>query len=146
MKIFITSFLSFLLPIIFVNAQERFHDQVISIDAKEAIKEIKNRVLSNDLSILYEINHQDNADGVNMDLDTNYVIGFGNPKAGTVLMQKSPDIGMELPLKIHLYQDESGDLKIRYPNMKAIASDYGLEDHEVIQKMNQALNKITEGL
>ena len=39
---------------------------------------------------------------------------FGNPKAGTPLMQASPSIAIDLPLKILIWEDVAGKVWVSY--------------------------------
>jgi uncharacterized protein (DUF302 family) len=39
---------------------------------------------------------------------------FGNPKAGTPLMQASPSIAIDLPLKILIWEDAAGKVWVSY--------------------------------
>jgi uncharacterized protein (DUF302 family) len=39
---------------------------------------------------------------------------FGSPRAGTPLMQASPSIAIDLPLKILVWEDDSGQACVSY--------------------------------
>ena len=52
---------------------------------------------------------------------------FGNPKAGTPLMQKVPVVGLDLPLKALVWQDSGGETQIAYNDPQYIIRRHGLD-------------------
>jgi len=58
--------------------------------------------------------------------DTVLVV-FGNPAAGTLVMQSAPLAALDLPLKV-LVWDDSGQTKVTYYSPSALADRYGLSD------------------
>ena len=52
---------------------------------------------------------------------------FGNPKAGTPLMQSVPAVGLDLPLKALVWQDASGQTQVAYNDPQYIIRRYGLD-------------------
>jgi uncharacterized protein (DUF302 family) len=56
--------------------------------------------------------------------DTVLVV-FGNPAAGTLVMQASPEAALDLPLKV-LVWDDDGQTKVMYVSPGALAERYNL--------------------
>jgi len=52
---------------------------------------------------------------------------FGNPKAGTPLMQSAPAVGLDLPLKALVWQDASGQTQVAYNDTQYIIRRHGLD-------------------
>jgi len=52
---------------------------------------------------------------------------FGNPKAGTPLMQSVPAVGLDLPLKALVWQDASGKTQVAYNDPQYILRRHGLD-------------------
>jgi len=52
---------------------------------------------------------------------------FGNPKAGTLLMQKVPAAGLDLPLKALVWQEAAGETQIAYNDPQYIIRRHGLD-------------------
>ena len=52
---------------------------------------------------------------------------FGNPKAGTPLMQSAPAVGLDLPLKALVWQDASGQTQVAYNDPQYIIRRHGLD-------------------
>jgi len=53
---------------------------------------------------------------------------FGNPKAGTPLMQAEPAVGLDLPLKTLVWEDAEGEVWIAYNDPQYVVRRYGLAD------------------
>lgn len=58
--------------------------------------------------------------------DTKLVI-FGNPAAGTPVMEAVPLSAMDLPLKILVWEDDSGQVWMTYLSAAWLAERYGLQ-------------------
>jgi uncharacterized protein (DUF302 family) len=52
---------------------------------------------------------------------------FGNPKAGTPLMQSVPAAGLDLPLKALIWEDAEGHTQVAYNDPQYIIRRHGLE-------------------
>jgi len=52
---------------------------------------------------------------------------FGNPKAGTPLMQSVPASGLDLPLKALVFEDAGGKTQIAYNDPQYIIRRHGLD-------------------
>jgi uncharacterized protein (DUF302 family) len=53
------------------------------------------------------------------------LIVFGNPKGGTPLMAAFPDVALELPLRLVVWEQD-GEVKVVATQMAAIAQRYGV--------------------
>jgi uncharacterized protein (DUF302 family) len=80
---------------------------------------------------------------VEMKLRPTTLIVFGNPRGGTPMMDAWPLTGLELPLKL-LVWEEDGVVKVAHPMMAATLHEYGLpEDEPHAAAMDGALAKLT---
>jgi len=52
---------------------------------------------------------------------------FGNPKAGTPLLQSAPMVGLDLPMKALVWEDADGNTSIAYYDPKYIVRRHGLD-------------------
>jgi uncharacterized protein (DUF302 family) len=77
------------------------------------------------LTVFAQIDHAAAARGVGMELADEAVVVFGNPRAGTPLMQKDARVGIELPLRI-LVWDEGGQTIVGYNDPRDLAGAYAL--------------------
>ena len=77
------------------------------------------------LQVFAQIDHAAAAREAGMDLPDEVVILFGNPRAGTPLMQADPGVGIELPLRM-LVWDQGGKTIVGYNDPKGLAGAYNL--------------------
>ena len=59
-------------------------------------------------TVAFTVNHQAGAASVGLDLRPTRLVVFGNPKLGTPLMQKSATAGLDLPVKILVWEAADG--------------------------------------
>ncbi|MEP6840641.1 MAG: DUF302 domain-containing protein [Bradyrhizobium sp.] len=78
------------------------------------------------LKVAAKIDHQANAKSVGLDLAPTVLFIFGNPKAGTGLIELERTVGIDQPLKILLW-DDKGKVKIAYNDPAYIARRHGLD-------------------
>jgi uncharacterized protein (DUF302 family) len=79
-----------------------------------------------DVTIFARIDHAAGAASVNRPLRPTTLIIFGNPAAGTALMQDRQTAGIDLPLKALVWQDADGTTKLTCNDPAWIAARHGL--------------------
>jgi FtsP/CotA-like multicopper oxidase with cupredoxin domain len=78
-----------------------------------------------------------------MTLAPTELIIFANARGGTPLMQSIQTVGIDLPLKVLVWQDASGKSWISYNEPTWIAERHGITDAELVVKtMTAALSAI----
>lgn len=71
------------------------------------------------------------------------LIVFGNPNVGTPLMQADPRIGIDLPLKFLVWEDEQGQVMIAYNAPHFIAQRFNLQGQDArLDAITKTLNKL----
>ncbi len=90
------------------------------------------------------IDHQAGAKKVGLEMPQEKVILFGNPKLGTKLMSKDPQAGLDLPLRVLVYQDKEGKTKIVYTDPTKWQEGFALKECKLIDKMVKVLDTITD--
>ena len=92
------------------------------------------------MQVFTRIDHTAGAAQVGMALGPIELILFGNARAGTPLMQMSPVIGLDLPLKALVWQDAAGKTWLTHLPPAALASRHGLggEADQIIGRMTAA--------
>ena len=76
--------------------------------------------------IFARVDHAAGAASVNMALRPTTLVIFGNPAAGTPLMQAAQTAGIDLPLKASAWQDADGSVKLSYNDPGWIAARHAL--------------------
>ena len=93
------------------------------------------------MTVLARIDHAAAAAKVGMELRPTEVVLFGNPRGGTPLMQAVQTMGIDLPLKALVWQDEGGKTWLAYSDPKWLA-----KRHEALVGMDHALGAMADAL
>ena len=78
------------------------------------------------LLVFARINFSADAARAGLSLRPEELLIFGNPKAGTPLMQSEPLVGLDLPLKALIFEDAAGRTWIAYSDPNYIIRRYAL--------------------
>jgi uncharacterized protein (DUF302 family) len=81
------------------------------------------------MSVFAKIDHSLAAADIDMVLRFTEVVIFGNAKGGTLLMQVNQSVGIDLPLKVLVYQDASSRVFLAYNDPHWIAERHGLTEN-----------------
>jgi uncharacterized protein (DUF302 family) len=82
--------------------------------APETLDRLENVVKAKGLTVFARIDHSGEAEKVGLKLLPMQLLIFGNPKAGTEMMNASPTIGIDLPLKALAWEDRNGKVWLSY--------------------------------
>jgi len=89
------------------------------------------------------LDHSHEAEAAGLILRPEILLILGNPKAGTALMNCDARIGIDLPLKILVWEDAKGKVMAGFINPENFLKKYQLENcRDVLPKMNAALNDL----
>ncbi len=93
------------------------------------------------LKVAARIDHEANAKSVGLTLPPTVLVIFGNPRAGTLLMEQSRSVGIDLPLKALIWEAE-GRVKLAYTDPRQLAGRHGIpETTPVLSQIAQALER-----
>ncbi|MBO1074322.1 DUF302 domain-containing protein [Roseomonas marmotae] len=76
--------------------------------------------------IFATIDHCAAARSVGLDMPPTTVLIFGNPRGGTALMLAAPDFALELPLRVLVREDETGQTWVAYNSAGTLEGRHGL--------------------
>ena len=103
---------------------------------------LKNAIESRGLTLFTTVDHAAGAAKVDKALAPNTLYIFGNPNAGTPLMQAHPAFGIALPLKAHVYERD-GNVYVAVSDIRGLTSTAGIsEPAPVINKIAETLSAI----
>jgi uncharacterized protein (DUF302 family) len=91
----------------------------------ETIRRLEQAVTTRGITILARIDHAAAAAKAGLALRPTKVLIFGNPKAGTPLMQAAQTMGIDLPLRALVWQDEDGKTWLGYNDPQWLARRHG---------------------
>ena len=77
-------------------------------------------------NVALTVDHSANAESVGLTLPPTRLVVFGNPVLGTPLMQVSPTAGIDLPLKILVWEDDNGRVQVTTNNVDYLASRHDI--------------------
>lgn len=94
-------------------------------DFAATLASVKKAVADNGFTLLAEIDHAAGAKKVDLPLGPSTLLIFGNPAGGTPLMLADPAIGIDLPLRVLVYEDPDGKTWILRQNLTNILLEAG---------------------
>ena len=82
---------------------------------------------SKGMKVFARVDHQKNAQSVDLTLRPTQVIMFGNPKAGTPLMQCEQSVAIDLPQKILISEDADKKVWLSYNNPEYLKNRHNIK-------------------
>jgi uncharacterized protein (DUF302 family) len=98
-------------------------------DAGQVEARLREALDAHGLQLFARIDHATGARKAGVALDANVLLIFGNPSVGTPLMQADPHVGIELPLRMLVWQDSDGT-HVGYLDPRELADRYALDGHQ----------------
>ena len=110
-------------------------------DPKATMDRFVAAVTSRGVPVIARVDHAAAAAAVDLALAPTEALIFGNPKAGTPLMQAAQTIGIDLPLRALVWQDASGATFVGYNDPRWLAQRHGVEagNEAILNKMSELL-------
>ena len=109
-------------------------------DPKATMDRLAAAATARGAAVVARIDHAAAAAAVGLALPPTEVLVFGNPRAGTPLMQAAQTIGVDLPLRALVWRDASGMTFVGYNDPRWLARRHGAEvGNEPILKAMAAL-------
>ncbi len=93
---------------------------------EETLERLEAEVQARGLTVFARIDHAAGAAAVGLTLAPTTVVIFGNARGGTPLMQVSQLIGLDLPLRVLVWQDASGKTRLAYVDPRVLVERYGI--------------------
>lgn len=91
------------------------------------------------------VDHAAAAKTVGIDLSPNQVLIFGNPNIGSPIFIENPAAGLDLPIRVVVYQDKAGQTIVAYHDPTSLAEGFGLSpEMKSFQMMGGALARLTD--
>ena len=109
----------------------------------ETVSHLTGILAAKGLKVFAVIDQSAEASQVGLQLRETTLVLFGNPAAGTLVMQAAPLSALDLPLKV-LVWDDGGQTKVTYYGPAALAARYGL-NADLTAKL-AAIDPLTDAL
>jgi uncharacterized protein (DUF302 family) len=98
--------------------------------ATDTVERLKALLAQKGIEVFAHIDHAGAARKVGLALRPTQVLIFGNPKAGTPLLQGQQTIGLDLPLRALVWEDEEGNVWLTYRGVEELARQHHLTGHD----------------
>lgn len=112
------------------------------VDFEQTLSGIEATIKEMDLTLFSKIDHAKAAQQAGLEMQPTTLLLYGNPKAGTPLMQENILVGLELPLKTLVWMDTEGQTWMSYKDMDAIATMYELNTNPAINIIKNVLARL----
>jgi len=124
-------------------------DGLVTATSKHPPKETADRLAkaaeARGMTVLARIDHAAAAKHAGLELRPTEVLMFGNPKGGTPLMQATQTIGIDLPLKALVWEDDHQVTRLSYNDPHWLAARHGISGNEtVLAAMASALSLVAK--
>lgn len=104
---------------------------------------LANAIDGKGLKLFARINHAEGAEEAGMALRPTELIIFGNPKAGTPLMQCAQSTAIDLPQKALIWEDEEGQVWLGYNDPGYLKERHGIEGcDKPLENISKALENV----
>jgi uncharacterized protein (DUF302 family) len=112
-------------------------------NAAETVERLEAALKQRGIHLFARIPHAVGAQQAGLSLRPNTVLLFGNPQVGTPLMQSRQTIGIDLPLKALVWEDEAGQAWFSYNDPFYLAERHQVRDRaEAVATMTAALQAL----
>lgn len=134
--------IGFVLP---VSADTGLMNVKSAHDVKNTADRLETVLKEKGMTVFLRINHSEGARKVGKQLRPTELVIFGNPKVGAPLIQCGQTIGIDLPQKALIWQDESGQVWLTYNDPRYLAKRHGIDGCEpVLTKVQNALKNFAQ--
>ena len=98
-------------------------------DADQVEARLREALDAHGLQLFARIDHAAGARKADVELEADVLLIFGNVHVGTPLMQADPRAGIELPLRMLIWQDRERT-HVGYLDPRELADRYALDGHQ----------------
>ncbi len=111
---------------------------------KETMDRLEAEIRAQGMTVFARIDHAAGAAEVGLTLPPTELIIFGNARGGTPLMQAVQTVGIDLPLKVLVWQDAANKTWLSYNEPGWIVQRHNVSNAEqVVSKMAAALSAMS---
>jgi uncharacterized protein (DUF302 family) len=109
------------------GAQSSVITKLNSNSVAETVDRLKYFIEVRGFTLFRVIDHSGTAEGVGVQMPDMKLVMFGNPTKGAVVMLAAPLAGLDLPLEVLVWEDESGAVSVSFNSPGFMAERHRLE-------------------
>jgi uncharacterized protein (DUF302 family) len=98
---------------------------------EQTVQKLETMLEAQGVKLFALIDHSGEAEKAGMTMRPTKLLIFGSPKAGTPLMIASPTVAIDLPLKILVWEDAEGKVRISYNSPAYLQERHNLPPQSV---------------
>lgn len=125
-------------------------DGLVSFKSAHSVADTGTRLVAaieaRKLTLFARIDHAAGAKKIDKALRPTEVFIFGNPNGGTPLMECAQSMGIDLPLKMLVWQTGDGSVMLGYNDPAWLAKRHGTECEPPVGNVARALDGIAKGV
>jgi uncharacterized protein (DUF302 family) len=110
--------------------------------AGETVERFEGAVRARGMTLFARIDHAAGAAAAGLELRPTTVVIFGDARVGTKLMQATQSVGIELPLKVLVWEDAIDQTWLSYDEPEWLARRHGIDAPAVASGMGTALREL----
>jgi uncharacterized protein (DUF302 family) len=97
----------------------------------DTVRRVQQLLETKGVMVFAVIDHSGEAAKVGLTMRATKLVIFGSPKAGTPVMQASPSVAIDLPLKAMVAEDEAGKVTITWNDPDYLRARHGFTEELV---------------
>ena len=122
---------------------------LVTLQSNHSVKDTADKLVSiiesKGMKVFARVDHQKNAQGIDLTLRPTQVIMFGNPKAGTPLMNCEQSVAIDLPQKILIIEDADKKVWLSYNHPEYLKTRHNIKGCDTeIANIAKALNSVSK--
>lgn len=118
-------------------------DGVIVMESEYSVTTTLDRIEaeaeSRGAQVFARIDHAAGAETTGVEMEPTGLVIFGNPALGTPLIAQSRTAGLDLPVRMLVWEDD-GEVWLAYTDPGAIAARHGINSGDALDQMTEALD------
>jgi len=117
-------------------------------DALTSLERLEQAIAANGMTLFARIDHAEGARRAELFLPPTVILLFGNSKVGSPLMQKNRAIGLDLPLKLLVWEDDTGITHVTYNDADWLAARHSISESAMpnIRKLKTVFQKVLNSI
>ena len=128
------------------NAADGFIEMKSAHSAAETGTRLAAAIEARKLTLFARVDHAAGAKKIDKTLRATEVFIFGNPNGGTPLMECAQSMGIDLPLKMLVWQTADGSVMLGYNDPAWLAKRHGTACEQPVAGVGKALDGIAKGV
>jgi uncharacterized protein (DUF302 family) len=136
--------------LVFAHGSALAADGLVSVkspySARNTMSRLEDQVKKRGLIVFARIDHAAGALKVGKFLRPTELLIFGNPQGGTPFMECAQTAGIDLPLKVLVWEDATAQVWLGYNGPAYLAARHGVPQRAIVDGLEKALTGIAQAV